>query len=149
MLCAWCQHIFQGKRKLDSRSPDNPDYFYTYKQHTASIQTAASYGCQICAILCNYFERSEDHVPAELFDLSYRLSGPFEGDRAVCYLMLFYVAAGNKHCYVSFILCRIEGNSQSSSTHNERNRTKCLLRCYASSFEQLRVLVIKYSIYYK
>jgi hypothetical protein len=119
MLCAWCQHIFQGYRKLNSRSPDNGDCFYTYKQHTASIQTAASNGCQIRAILCNHFERSEDHIPTELFDLSYRLSCPFRGDKAVCYLMLFYFAVGNKHCYISFVLCRTEGNSQSPSAHIE------------------------------
>jgi hypothetical protein len=76
-------------RKLKSRSPGD-DHVYTYQQHKASIQAAASNGCQICARLCNYFERSEDHIPTELFDLSYRLSCPFEGDKAVCYLMLFY-----------------------------------------------------------
>lgn len=120
MLCAWCQHIFQGNRKLNSRSPDDHDYYYTYEQHLSSIQMAALNGCLICAILCNYFEMSDDHQPAELFDLSYRLSCAFEGDPVVCYLMLFYVADGNKHCHISFVLYRTEGNYQTTPAHIEQ-----------------------------
>lgn len=91
LLCPSCQKIFTTPEMAQkAKTYSRPHYEHT--KFVESIYDARQRGCQICAMLCHYFNADPRNEPADQRNLQYEiiLNDPNDHDSSIFALISFY-----------------------------------------------------------